>query len=94
MKTAFKIISISIVLALVSCEKDVIVPSGAGSEVGSKRSAHGVLIEPSTGNSGDSDITDPNDRNWRVSNGVDVSSRVTIVDPNDSGNTISKKPKR
>jgi hypothetical protein len=94
MKAAFKIISITFILALVSCEKDVIVPNNEGSQVITKRSVHGSSVESSDDYSGDTEITDPNDRNWKISNGVDVSNRGAIIDPTDSGNSISKKTKR
>ena len=89
MKTAFKIISFSLLLGLASCEKAVIVPAADDSN---SRLVNGVLVvDPSQTNGG---ITDPNDRNFNFSNGVGLSNRVSIVDPTDSGNSNGKKPKR
>ena len=94
MRTAFNIVSISILLVLVSCQKDVIVPNDADFQIVTKRSTYGVFVDSSNDYSGDGEITDPNDRNLRVGNGADVSNRGNIVDPTDSGNTIVRKPKR
>ena len=92
MKTALKIVSIIFTLVLVSCDKAVIVPNNQNTPSVSKKSVHGLTIDPSGGDDVESDITDPNDRNWKISNGVYVLNRSSIIDPTDSGNT--KKPKR
>jgi hypothetical protein len=94
MKSALKIVFIIFTLVLVSCEKAVIVPNDQNTITGSKRGIHGLSIDPSNGEGTDSDITDPNDRNLKISNGVDVSNRTNIIDPTDSGNTNGKKPKK
>jgi hypothetical protein len=94
MKTALKIVSIIFTLVLVSCDKAVIVPNNQNTPAVSKKSVHGLTIDPTGGDDIESDITDPNDRNWKISNGVDISNRTSIIDPTDSGNTNAKKPKR
>jgi hypothetical protein len=94
MKSALKIVFIIIALIFVSCEKAVIVPNDENTVPSSKRGVHGLIIDPSNGEGNDTDITDPNDRNWKISSGVDVSNRTNIIDPTDSGNSNAKKPKR
>lgn len=92
MKTAFKIASIIFALALVSCEKAVIVPLNNDSNVETKRSFHVNLIEPVSDELDGSGITDPNNRNRRINN--DVVDGPNITDPNESGNANTKKPKK
>ena len=93
MKIAFKIFSFCLTLAIVSCEKDVLVPLDAegGSSVQNSvkfQYDDGVISGEST-----PEITDPNDRGGKV-NVVDRGKVVNITDPTDSGNSNGKKPKR